>query len=74
MVFFAENTVKLFVKNIKEEPLRNLTECIQNKKNMSQIWFCGFELATNHDCSLASNFSIGKLLRNVQKLCGLQNQ
>ena len=30
---------------------------------MSQIWLRGFELATNHHCSHASNFSKGKFLK-----------
>ena len=71
MVFLLKNMVKLFIRNFNEVPLRNLTECIRNKKKMSKSWLCGFELATNHDCSHASNFSMGEFSRNVQKLCAL---
>ena len=39
--------VNLFVKNVKEGPLRNLTEYIRNKYNMSLIWLYGFELASS---------------------------
>ena len=73
MVFFAESMVKSFAKNVKEGPLRNLTECIRNKWNKSQMWLRGFEQATNnHHCGHA--FSIGKYLKNVQEFCALQNQ
>ena len=48
MGFFAKNMIKIAVKNVKAMPLRKLTKCKGNKLNMSQIWLCGFELATNH--------------------------
>ena len=60
--------VKLFIRNVNEVPLRNLTECIRNKKKMSKSWLCGFELATNHDCSHASNFSMGKIFEKCAKI------
>ena len=42
IVFFAENMVKLIVKNVKAEPLGKLMECIVNRLNISQMGLRGF--------------------------------
>ena len=70
---FANNMIKFIGKNVKAGPLRKLTECIGYKLNMSKIWLCSFERATNHHCNYSSKFWIDKFLKNVQKLNALQN-
>ena len=53
---------------INKGPLRNLMECIRNMGWVEYVtnMASGFELATHHHCSHASNFSLGKFLKNVK--------
>ena len=71
--FFAKNMIKLIVKIVEAGPLRKLTECMRVTLNMPQIWLHGFELAINHHCNNSCNLWSDKLLKNVQRLCTLQN-
>ena len=55
------------VKNVKAWPLKKLRNHIGHNLNMSQIWLCGFELATNHHCNHSSYYLIDKFQNKFEK-------